>query len=91
MSRNIPQPLEITPEKEYDRRLYMDGFADQSSGEVDSPETGHFYRIGSRVTMTNDQGFSTCYRFGYLPQAVEFFEYLEEIYARWINETNEDA
>lgn len=85
---NTPKAVEVGPEREYDHRLYMDGFADAVSGDVECNETGHFYRIGRRVTCTNEQGQSACWRFISESHAIEYFEECEEIYARWLNESD---
>lgn len=59
--------------------IYMDGCADEVSGDVESP-TGHFYRVGSQVVVTDSQGFSDVTDYDSEVEAEWAFQELDESY-----------
>jgi hypothetical protein len=61
---------------------YMNGTYDDVSGDVEAP-TGHFYRIGRYIVVTDSQGFSEFHNYSNENEAVEAFSDMDEEYAKW--------
>lgn len=61
---------------------YMNGFADEVSGDVEAP-TGHFYRVGQYIVVTNSQGFKTIYDHRCEEEAEVQFDTMNEEYCEW--------
>jgi hypothetical protein len=62
--------------------FYGHGFADQRSGDVESP-TGHFYRVHRWVVTTDSQGFNEVAEFDSEAEARERFSTLDDEYSEW--------
>lgn len=62
--------------------FYMNGFQDESSGDVDC-QTGHFYRVNRWIVTTNTQGFHDMWSFESVAEAIKEFQKLEAEYAEW--------
>lgn len=69
--------------------IYLNGFSDDCSGDVDCP-TGHFYRVARWIVETDSHGFSYLTAFIKESQAVEYFEACDREYAAWSDEGDED-
>lgn len=65
--------------------VYMNGFVDEVSGDVDAP-TGHFYRVGKAIVTTDNYGFHTIQEFSTVELAEEAFENLNNEYDDWCDE-----
>ena len=68
--------------------VYMDGSADEVSGNVDAP-TGHFYRVGRQIVRTDSQGFSDAEDFTTVEEAMDDFNRRGIEYASW--DSDDDA
>jgi hypothetical protein len=64
---------------------YMDGVADDVSGDVECL-TGHFYRVGRHVIVTDSQGFRNRYSFDTVEEAKRNFAELDREYGDWLGE-----
>lgn len=84
----MPSPVTTRPESMEDYNFYLEGFADDITGDVESP-SGHLYRIESRITCTNSQGFSETYIYANEDDAKKVFEWAREQYHSWLDETQE--
>ena len=62
--------------------IYMNGCADEVSGDVDAP-SGHFYRVGRYIVFTDSQGFRNLFSYATTDLAKQDFEYYDREYARW--------
>jgi hypothetical protein len=62
--------------------IYMDGCPDDVSGDVDAP-TGHFYRIGRQILVTDSQGFRTVHNYTDEAEAVQAFEVMNNEFGEW--------
>lgn len=68
------------PIREHLAELALDGVADEESGDVEAP-TGHFYRVGRYVVVTDSRGFSELHDCGTAASAAAYFDGLELDYA----------
>lgn len=64
--------------------VYGYGFADELSGNVDSP-VGHFYRVDRWIVVTDDRGFHSVWNYGSVGEAQHEFHILEEEFSKWDN------
>lgn len=64
--------------------IYMNGMADEVSGDVDAP-SGHFYRVGRYIVFTDSQGFRNLFSYQTTDLAKQDFEYYDREYSRWCN------
>lgn len=62
--------------------IYMNGFADRVSGDVESPQ-GHFYMVGRWIVVTDDRGFHNLLSFEDDREADSRFDEIETGYASW--------
>lgn len=81
----MPSPIATQAESVQDHSTYVEGFADAVTGDVDA-STGHLYRIGTRITCTNSQGFSETYVYATLADAVAVFTWAERQYAEYLGD-----
>jgi hypothetical protein len=65
--------------------IYMDGMADEVSGNVEAP-TGHFYRVGAQIVTTDSQGFVSVENFDSEGQAVAEFSIRDDEFSAWDSE-----
>lgn len=65
--------------------VYCDGFADEVSGDVESP-IGHFYRVHNCIVVTDSQGFSDLTEYRNESEAIGAFRELDESYSAWCSE-----
>jgi len=64
---------------------YMNGFANEVSGDVEAP-TGHFYRVERWIVTTDSQGFRDLWPFDSPAEARKEFQLLDEAYSKWDEE-----
>lgn len=76
---------QITTVLEACEALYMDGCADEFSGDMQSP-IGYFYRVARWIVVTNSQGFHDLRSYESEEEAKEEFNKLDEVYAEWDDE-----
>ena len=69
--------------------FYGNGFTDEVSGDVESP-TGHFYRVGIQIVVTDQFGFNyvSAYRSAMLASLA--FAKMEEEYSSWLGGQDND-
>jgi hypothetical protein len=74
------------PEKTLEEleEIYMNGFADEVTGDVDW--IGHFYRVGSYIVQTDQQGFRSVHTHSTEDEAVRAFKDINIDYTSWDNE-----
>ena len=65
--------------------FYMNGFAHESSGNVEAP-TGHFYRVDRWIVTTSNQGFKDIWNYPSVARAKEEFQRWDEEYIAWEDE-----
>jgi hypothetical protein len=70
-------------------QVYMDGCADEISGDVEAP-MGHFYRVGRFIVTTDSQGFHSLSEYADEETAHYEFEQAAVAYAEW-DSWNDDA
>lgn len=70
---------------DYCEEVYGTGFADELSGDVEAP-TGHFYRVGRHIVVTDSQGFKYLSDHGSVGKAQSFFSELEDQYDAWVED-----
>lgn len=77
--------LDLPPEGtlEWAEELYMLGCTDEASGDVECPDTGHFYRVERWVVMTDNQGFHYLQEHMSEAEAKFHFEELDQLYSEW--------
>ena len=63
--------------------IYGDGMTDEMSGDVGAP-TGHFYRVGSQIVVTDEQGFRSVENYRDESFAQKVFSELDASYSRWV-------
>lgn len=68
--------------------IYMHGFADEQSGDMEAP-TGHFYRVARWVVETDSAGFDFLTEFDTEIKAQDFFHALDLEFSAWDSEENE--
>lgn len=68
--------------------FYMDGVADEVSGDVDSP-TGHFYRVDRWIVRTDDRGFHDVTEYETIEDAKNDFASMDDQYSNWFNDEEE--
>jgi hypothetical protein len=76
-------PKLLTPEAL--EAIYMDGCADQVSGDVEAP-TGHFYRVGRQIVETDSQGFKNFNSYTTEAEAEAEFDRLDNLYDEWMDD-----
>jgi hypothetical protein len=62
--------------------IYMDGCTDEVSGNVEAP-TGHFYRVGNQIVVTDSQGFNNVENFTHVEEAEVAFDERNEDFMEW--------
>jgi hypothetical protein len=62
--------------------FYGNGFADEVSGDVDSP-VGHFYRVDRWIVSTDSRGFRDVWNYANIAEAKREFQLLDEEYSKW--------
>ncbi len=62
--------------------FYLNGTADEISGDVDSP-VGHFYRVDRWIVTTDSQGFHSVWNYATIEAASSEFHRLDEDYSQW--------
>lgn len=62
--------------------FYMNGSADDQSGDVEAP-TGHFYRVHRWIVTTDSQGFEHIEALDTEAEAIEAFTLLDNEYSQW--------
>ena len=62
--------------------IFMNGFADEVSGDVESP-MGHFYRVENQIMFTDSQGFSEVSNFKNEETAQKAFMEIDVEYSSW--------
>jgi hypothetical protein len=65
--------------------IYMSGFSDESAGNVESP-TGHFYRVGKWVMVTDSQGFKSLHSHETESDAMAHYNELDREFSAWDQE-----
>lgn len=61
--------------------VYMDGFADETTGDVDW--IGHFYRVERWVVVTDNYGFNSVRTFDSVKDAQSYMEEMGSEYGEW--------
>src|SRR5687768_12244933 len=79
---------EITDLLEACEAFYMNGFADQVSGDVESPH-GHFYRVHRWIITTDNYGFHDIYTLDDEDEAIRVFESWEKTYDEWLGDDDD--
>lgn len=69
--------------------IYMDGCADQVSGDVEAP-TGHFYRVGRQIVDTDSRGFHNYNSYTTEAEAEAEFDRLDNLYSEWLGDDDEN-
>jgi hypothetical protein len=67
--------------------LFMNGFADDETGDVDSP-TGHVYRVGRWLVHTDSSGFHTVFPYTAEADATEAFARIDTEFSEWMNDAD---
>lgn len=70
--------------------FYLNGAADEVSGDVDCP-TGHFYRLKRWIVFTDNIGTQTLINLGSEEAAKVAFDNLDKEYGEWLEEENEST
>lgn len=68
--------------------IYLNGFADDVTGDVEAP-CGHAYRVARSVVVTDSQGFKEDYHFPTVADAQDFFHGIEHEYGTWLGEEDD--
>jgi hypothetical protein len=64
--------------------IYMNGFADEVTGDVDT--FGHYYRVGRFIVMTDGFGFHYREAYGTEQTAIDTFRRIDDQYSESEND-----
>lgn len=64
--------------------IYMNGFADEVTGDVDSP-VNHVYRVGKYLVETLSTGFKYVAEYETTTEAITVFNQIDAEYSTWLD------